>query len=274
MLIFPVCKINLGLSVLGKRSDGFHDMESVLYPVLLRDALDIVPASDTTHFQISGSEIPGNIEDNLVLKAYQLLDQDYKIGPVKIHLHKKIPTGAGLGGGSSDAASTLVLLNHLFSFGLSMDDLEEYARQLGSDCPFFIRNLPSLVSGRGDRLTPLDIHLEDYNLLIVKARVHINTASAYSWVQPSRNRIPLIEQIALPVETWDGQVQNDFEGPVFSRFPELMAIKNRIKGLGAVYASLTGTGSAVYGLFHKSISIPQSLDFPGCFTWYSGTERK
>lgn len=271
MLIFPVSKINLGLSVLAKRKDGFHTMESVLYPVSLCDALELASTSKAFSFDISGDVIPGKKEDNLVVKAYHLLARDYALDPVQIHLHKRIPAGAGLGGGSSDAAAALVGLNTLFSLQLSTEELEHYAAQLGSDCPFFIRSRPALATGRGEKLAPIDPGIGHYQLLVVKPDVHISTAMAYSWITPRSDRPSLSELIRQPVEAWEGRLVNDFEEPIFQRYPEFKDIKEKMKSMGAVYASLTGTGAALYGLFQRAVPLRPPFDFPGCFTWHSAT---
>jgi len=267
MVIFPACKINLGLSVLNKRADGFHNLETVLYPVRLSDILEIIPSEDRIRFTVSGIDLPGDPEANLVMKAYRLMNELYDLGPVDIHLHKVIPQGAGLGGGSSDAAHTLLLLNDLFSLGLSTETLEGYARELGSDCAFFIRRRPVLATQKGDVFQPVDADLGSYRIVIVKPSISVSTLQAYSWVSPDSKGSGLQEIFHLPVHEWGSRLKNDFEYPVLSRYPQIAEIKEKILGLGALYASMTGSGSAVFGIFEREKYQPDRADFPGCFSW-------
>lgn len=269
MIIFPGCKINLGLSIIEKRDDGFHNIESVLYPISLYDALEIIPSEDAFDFFISGSQIPGDIQDNLVVKAYQIINQRHKVGPVRMHLHKNIPTGAGLGGGSSDGASTILLLNDLFDLKLTISQMEEYARSLGSDCAFFIQDKPAFAYQKGDQLKLIDTQLKNYQLVIVKPAMHINTAAAYSWIKPGRKEFSVDQIINLPVHEWENHLINDFETAVFERFPELHTLKSTLIRHGAVYASMTGTGSAIFALFDKNSRLPTQEDFRGNFFWSS-----
>lgn len=267
MIIFPGCKINLGLSVLSKRQDGFHNIESILYPVPLFDILEILPAKENFAFKISGQEIPGNPMNNLVVKAFNLIDREHHVGPVEIILYKNIPSGAGLGGGSSDAAHTILLLNELFSLKLSISQMEEYARGLGSDCAFFIQNNPVLARDKGDQFISIDLSIDSHQLFIVKPNLHINTEQAYSWLKPKSGKIDLKDLKDSPVESWSKLLINDFEIPVFSKYPKLKELKDRLLDLGASYASMTGTGSAVFGLFKKNIDLPTQSDFPGDLIW-------
>lgn len=269
MINFPGCKINLGLSITEKRKDGFHDIESVMYPIPLCDVLEIVPSKNTFEFQQSGVAISGEPDQNLVVKAYKIIQQQHDIGPVKIHLHKNIPAGAGLGGGSSDCAHTILLLNKLFKLGLQNDKMENYARLLGSDCAFFIQNIPVLATQKGDQFNTIEINLAEYQILIVKPNLHINTTKAYSWIVPGKKKIPLNDIIQLPKINWREELINDFEIPMFSKYPFLTQIKKQIYDIGAVYSSMTGSGSAIYGLFNKSCTLPDNPKFPGCFTWLS-----
>jgi 4-diphosphocytidyl-2-C-methyl-D-erythritol kinase len=266
MLVFPNSKINLGLNILEKRTDGYHNIETVFYPVRLSDALEIIIARDGIfEFNQTGSLIEGDKEDNLCVRAYRLLEEGYNLPPVKIHLHKVIPVGAGLGGGSSDAAFSVMLLNKLFSLGLTDAGMANFTRQLGSDCTFFIKNRPVIASGKGDEFEPCSIDLSSRTILIVVPQIRISTAEAYSKVVPSNSVRPLRDTILKPIDQWKDAVQNDFEPSVFERCPEILKIKQQLYDMGAVYASMSGSGSAVYGIFEKK-EIP-SVSFPGCFAW-------
>jgi 4-diphosphocytidyl-2-C-methyl-D-erythritol kinase len=268
MILFPNCKINLGLNVISKRPDGYHNLETVFYPVPLHDALEIIPAGDgSSEFHSSGLEIPGDDRQNLCVRAFRMLQAEYKLPEVKMHLHKVIPMGAGLGGGSSDGAFTLKLLNGLFDLQLTDDRLREFAGQLGSDCPFFIENMPVLATGRGNRFSPCTIDLKGYRMVIVKPGVHVATADAYALLTPSEPVNPLAKVISQPVETWKGCLVNDFERTVFENHPVIGEIRKKLYDAGAVYASMSGSGSAVYGLF-AGITGMEEL-FPDCFTWSS-----
>ncbi|MCF8368246.1 MAG: 4-(cytidine 5'-diphospho)-2-C-methyl-D-erythritol kinase [Bacteroidales bacterium] len=266
MISFPSCKINLGLSVLNKRIDGFHNVKTILYPIPLNDALEIIPSSDKRFsFTDSGLKIQGDRKSNLVVKAYELLKSDFALKDVHIHLYKAIPMGAGLGGGSADAAHTIMLLNQLFKLNLSNDQMEGYCRQLGSDCAFFIKNTPALAFQKGDQFKAVKVDLTGYHIIIVKPEVHIKTPEAYSWITPSIKESPLHNIISNPVSEWNGQLINDFEIPVSKRFPVILDIKEKLLNEGALYASLTGSGAALYGIF----SNPPNLNglFKDCFVW-------
>lgn len=266
MLLFPNCKINLGLNILEKRPDGFHNIETVFYPVGLSDALEMIVARDGKfEFNQSGLSIEGKPEDNLCIKAYDLLVKDFKLPPVKIHLHKVIPIGAGLGGGSSDGAFSIKLLDKLFSLGISNSGMAEYTRKLGSDCTFFIENKPVIASGKGDEFDPCSIDLSACSILVVAPPIHINTAEAYSRVIPSEGEKSIKGSILNPIGQWKENLQNDFEPAVFSRHPRILQIKQQLFDLGAIYASMSGSGSAVYGIFEKK-QIPVS-PFSDCFVW-------
>lgn len=256
MITFPNAKINIGLNVVEKRPDGYHNLETIFYPVKLSDALEIVKASKT-EFSASGIPIGGDYENNLVMKAYRLLQADFDLSPVKIHLHKIIPFGAGLGGGSADAAFTLKLLNQLFSLGLDRATLESYATKLGADCPFFIQNKPAFAHGIGDKLEELKIDLSDYEIAIVKPGFSVSTPEAYKNIQPKKSGFDLRTIASLPVENWKQLIQNDFEVSVFPLYPEIAEIKQKLYEAGAVYASMSGSGSAVFGIFRH---LPADLD--------------
>jgi len=255
VIVFPNCKINLGLRILRKRSDGYHDLETVFYPLPLYDLLEVIrsPGDDLgLSFSTSGSPIAGNNSQNLCVKAYELLQKYHHALPAaKLHLHKVIPSGAGLGGGSADAAFTLKLLNEKFDLQLTTDQLFDYALQLGSDCPFFIINKPSFGEGRGEIIETLPLDLSPYKFIIVNPGIHINTAEAFSAIIPSQPTPSLKEIIQQPIETWKHDLINDFEESVFRQFPEIEAIKTRLYDAGALYSSMSGTGSTVYGIFTK-----------------------
>lgn len=252
MLIFPNCKINIGLHVTEKRADGLHNIETVLVPVDWRDILEIVPddrTNDETDLKCTGIRLFGTKENNLCLRAYALLAQKYNLPPIKMHLHKIIPVGAGLGGGSSDAVHTIIILNKLFKLNISENDQENYANELGSDCAFFIRNKPVFATGKGEVFEPVKLKLKNLFCVIIKPKIHISTSEAYSWVKPRKSRTSLRDLIQQPLSEWKNFIENDFEKVVFEKNPAIKNIKNRLYKLGAVYASMSGSGSAVYGLF-------------------------
>lgn len=266
MISFPNCKINLGLKITERRSDGFHNLETIFYPLNLSDILEIIKSPDGVFsFQTGGNKIPGKNEDNLCRKAYEILYKDFQISPVKIYLHKKIPIGAGLGGGSSDAAHTILLLNKLFDLRLSVEKMEDYARRLGSDCAFFIRNKPVFAYNKGDKFSEINISLKNYFYAIVKPEIHINTAKAYAGITPKPNIKPFSEIAKSPFEKWKYELTNDFEKPIFKQFPEIENIKNKLYQKGAIYSAMSGSGSAVFGIFNKKPKIENF--FPKCFCW-------
>lgn len=251
MIVFPNAKINIGLNIVEKRPDGYHNIESIFYPVKeLYDVLEIVEANKL-QFSSSGITIPGSESDNLCLKAYQLIQSDYKISPVHIHLHKVIPIGAGLGGGSSDAAFTLKALNQLFELNLTDDQLIGYARKLGSDCAFFIKNTPVYAFGKGDEFEAIVMDLTNYNIKIEYPNIHIGTAEAYAGVKPKPSSKSLKDLIKLPIENWKNSIKNDFEASIFLNYLQIKVLKEKFYNEGAIYASMTGSGSAVFGIFEK-----------------------
>ncbi len=264
MICFPNCKINIGLNIIEKRDDGFHNIETVFYPVGLCDALEIIE-SNKLSIEFSGIKIEGNANDNLCIKAYQLISENYNIPPVSIFLHKVIPTGAGLGGGSSDAAFMIRLLNKFFCLNISEGELIHFATILGSDCPFFLKNSPVFAHGRGEVIEEISLNLKGYHILIVKPDFEISTAKAYSLVKPSFSEFSLKNLPIQNISKWKNFVVNDFEIPVSKEFPEIIKIKNRLYNSGAVYASLTGSGSAVYGIYKSEPEIPSV--FEKYFTW-------
>lgn len=255
MVLFPHCKINLGLHITGKRPDGFHELETVFYPVPLKDILELVTSTDL-QFSSSGLEIPGNPASNLCLKAYHLLKEDFpQLPPVQMHLHKIIPMGAGLGGGSADGAFTLRLLNNKYALGLTDVELITYALKLGSDCPFFIINQPCYATGRGEHLTSINLDLSSYRFVIVHPGIHINTKWAFEQIQPSLPSKSIKEIIQLPIQDWKYYLSNDFESPIKQNYPAIEAIKLALYKDGAIYASMSGSGSAVYGIYPMNANI-------------------
>jgi len=267
MICFPTCKINLGLRITNKRADGFHALETVFFPISIKDALEIIIEPDTNAapitFTSSGLAINGDPSDNLCFKAYGLLKKDYPTIPnIKMHLHKTIPMGAGLGGGSADGAFTLVALNQLFNLQLSVDKLMQYALTLGSDCPFFIINTPAFASGRGEILKPINVNLDGYYIVIVNPGIAISTKLAFSLITPKVPDTNMEAIICEPVTLWKEKLINDFEQPIFNSFPELANIKETLYQKGAVYASMTGTGSTVFGIFPTSMMDTLSFNFP------------
>ncbi len=254
MIDFPNAKINIGLNIIEKRDDGFHNIESVFYPInTLCDVLEIVENKDkkAVEFQSTGIEIPKNDEHNLCVRAFFFLRKDFKIPFVKIHLHKTIPIGAGLGGGSADAAFTLKILNNLFCLKLSNQALINYAKKLGSDCAFFIENKPVYATQKGDVFKNIKLDLSNYKIKIVYPNTHISTAEAYETVIPKKANTCLYNLIDKPILNWKSAVKNDFELPIFKHHPKIKEAKQKMYKNGAIYASMTGSGSAVYGIFES-----------------------
>jgi len=265
MVSFPPCKINLGLSVLSKRADGYHNLQTCFFPIPWHDVLEIIRA-ETFHFTSTGNTIAGNPDENLCVKAYRLLKNELDLDPVQIHLHKIIPSGAGLGGGSSDAAYTLRLLNDIFSLNLNGQVLMDYAARLGSDCAFFVQDKPMVGSGRGEILKEISLSLNDKFLVVVKPNIHVSTADAFATIQPALTA-QSIEEIVLtyPISKWRKFLKNDFEETVFKKHPAIQLLKEKLYSLGASYAAMSGTGSAVYGIFDGEVNV--SHQFPGATTW-------
>lgn len=264
MVAFPHCKINLGLHVISKREDGYHTIDTCFYPVPWTDILEIIPSTEFA-FTSSGSVIPGKELDNLCVKAYQLLKTQFKLEPVKMHLHKVLPAGAGLGGGSSDASFTLRLLNSVFELKLSTIQLKELASLLGSDCAFFVEDKPMLGSGRGEQLTDLQLSLKGYYLVVVKPDIHVSTAEAYAGVKPQLPDKTISEILSYPIAKWKNLLVNDFEKSVFIKYPSIEAIKRELYHYGAAYASMSGSGSSVYGIFQSETDL--SSRFEGAQYW-------
>jgi len=266
MICFPNAKINLGLHVLSKRADGYHNIETVFYPIHLCDALEIVPATEgKTAFSQTGIQVAGKPEDNFVMKAYRLLKRDHDLPEVAIYLRKQIPFGAGLGGGSSDAAFMIKLLNDFADLKLSVEQMEEYAGQIGADCPFFIQNKPVFAEGIGNVFSPVAISLQAYHLVVEKPSVSVSTNDAYIQVKPRQPDFPLKEIIRMPINEWKNYLVNDFEPGVFARYPEIGEIKRKLYAEGALYASMSGSGSAVFGIFDKPVKLELPHKFETVF---------
>ncbi|MDR2125628.1 MAG: 4-(cytidine 5'-diphospho)-2-C-methyl-D-erythritol kinase [Prevotellaceae bacterium] len=256
MVVFPNAKINLGLNVLEKRNDGFHNIETVFYPVKLYDILEIVKSqNNVSNLFNSGLIINDSTNNNLCIKALNLLKKDFHLPEVDIFLHKNIPFGAGLGGGSADAANTLMLLNKMFDLCISDNRLMQYAAALGSDCAFFIKNKPQMASGRGEILNDIDADLSGYYFALIKPQVFVGTANAYAGIKPQKPKIRLSEIMAMPVGEWKYFLVNDFEYSVFARFPQIKTIKESLYSRGAIYASMSGSGSSVYAFFDKAVDV-------------------
>lgn len=283
MVVFPNCKINIGLYITDKRSDGYHNIETVFYPLPWHDALEVLPLTSQIQtvlekdpsikityqtkdilFVQSGLNIEGSATDNLCIKAFYLLKNKYSFPPVFIHLHKIIPSGAGLGGGSSDAAFTLKTIAKIFHLPVTGIELKQLALTLGSDCPFFIQNQPCIASGRGEELQSLSLDLTNYTFVLINPNIHISTAWAFPQIQPITPSINLQHIVQQPIETWKNVIYNDFEKPVFENYPIVKKIKDVLYDKGALYASLSGSGSTVYGIFSKKEKLDLN-SFPSSY---------
>jgi 4-diphosphocytidyl-2-C-methyl-D-erythritol kinase len=248
MIVLPNAKINIGLNITEKRPDGYHNLETVFYPLKINDALEAIIAPQL-NFTSSGITIPGDSESNLCIKAYELVKSDHGLPPLKIHLHKHIPIGAGLGGGSADAAFFIKLLNQQFGLKLTVDAMQNYARQLGADCAFFIENKPVYAFDKGDQFEPIELDLSKYVIVLVMPPVHVSTADAYSGVKPEPSAASLKDLIKLPVTEWKSHIKNDFEKSVIAKFPLIGEVKQTLYDAGALYASMSGSGASVFGIF-------------------------
>jgi 4-diphosphocytidyl-2-C-methyl-D-erythritol kinase len=261
MLIFPNAKINIGLNITEKRPDGFHNIESCFYPVGWSDALEITPA-DRFSFHTEGMDIPSDGSENLCEKAYRLLAADYPLAPVQMHLLKNIPVGAGLGGGSADAAFTITALNQYFGLKISFEKQLDYARRLGSDCAFFILNKPAYCFEKGDRFENIELDLSGKWIVMVNPRLHISTAEAYAGIRPQQTHGNLRILLSSPLSQWKNGVKNDFEATIFPKYPLLQEIKDHLYQYGALYAAMSGSGSTMYGIFETEINLrPQFEKF-------------
>lgn len=276
MICFPNAKINIGLHIVSRRSDGYHNLETLFYPIGLKDALEVIPireksetlsAEDEPGYRLfqSGTPVTSKAKDNLVVKALQLAAGKRAIPPIDIHLLKKIPSGAGLGGGSSDAAFMLQLLNDTFGLDFAQEELTRMAASLGADCAFFTRNQPALASGIGDVLEPVDLDLSGYFFMLVKPEITISTKEAYAMITPGEPEQPLKEIIQRPIQEWKGAVKNDFEPVIFEKYPEIYRIKQQLYEMGALYASMSGSGSAVYAFFKEEPATREA--FHDHFVW-------
>lgn len=265
MIAFANCKINLGLKIHSKRVDGYHNLETIFLPVAWYDIIEIIPSKKSNHFSFSGIPINDTLSNNTCYKAYQLVKQRYDIPDIRFHLHKTIPFGAGLGGGSSDAAFTLKILNSLFNLELNSTELKQMAASIGADCPFFIDNIPSIARGIGELLQPININLNDYYIVIAKPDFAISTKEAYQNVKPNAHFTSLSEQVVLPIDNWKNSIHNDFEQALHDKYPKIEEIKQWFYENGAIYASLSGSGSAVYGIFEQKSCKLRSKDF---YLWH------
>ena len=269
MLLLPNCKINIGLNIVSKRSDGYHNLETVFFPIPLRDNLEFkeIENEDVPYRLVSGGvPIEGKPEDNLIVKVYLDMKAEFNLPALELSLYKNIPMGAGLGGGSSDAAAMMKGLNEAYNLQLSAEDMEKRLAKFGADCPFFVRNKPAYATGIGDELTNCNVSLKDKFIVLVKPDVFVSTKQAYAYVTPKLPAIPLAEAIKLPIETWKEQIVNDFEQSVFPFHPELPAIKQTLYDMGAVYASMSGSGSTMYGIFNRPTPEANEV-FDKCFVY-------
>jgi 4-diphosphocytidyl-2-C-methyl-D-erythritol kinase len=268
MVLFPNAKINLGLRIIERRKDGYHNIETIFVPVGLCDVLEFVESSRlNTSITVTGINLIDNLQDNLVVKAWDIMHQKYGVPPVDIHLHKAIPVGAGLGGGSSDAAYMLKGLNRYFNCGASLPELEKLADQIGSDCPFFIQNMPAFATGRGELLEHINLPLENHKILLVTPGIHISTREAYESVIPRRHEKSLSELICQPVNNWQNLIFNDFEEPIFAKYPEIEKLKNKLHNAGAIYTAMSGSGSTVFGIYQEIDKKSINQLIPDCFFW-------
>jgi len=269
MLLFANAKINIGLNITSKRPDGFHNLETCFFPVGLSDIIEFKECNDKPRFSNTGIVLPDSAEDNLCIKAWKLLKTVFNIPPVEIHLHKQIPVGAGLGGGSSDAAFMLKGLNSEFKIGLSDSDLEKFAVELGSDCAFFIHNRPAFAKGKGELLEAVSIDLSAFKVVLINPGIHISTAEAYSSVTPCVPDKSIAEYLKLSPSKWQDNIVNDFEKGIFSAYPEIREIKEYLIASGAHYSAMSGSGSTVFGLFEKEIPEAVKEKFHKMFVWWN-----
>ncbi|NDV94874.1 4-(cytidine 5'-diphospho)-2-C-methyl-D-erythritol kinase [Dysgonomonas sp. 521] len=268
MITFPNAKVNLGLNVVSKREDGYHNLETIFYPVAIKDALEVIIREGhikDTFFE-AGIKTDADPDNNLVMKALRLMRSQYTFPPVEVHLLKKIPFGAGLGGGSADASFMLRLLNNTFNLGAPDEELIRLAVRLGADCPFFIHNHPVFASGIGEIFEEIELSLKDYYFALVKPDIHVSTKDAFALVAPQAPKQSLKDIIRLPVSAWKEVMVNDFEASVFAKHPGIALIKDALYEQGALYASMTGSGSSVFGIFKEEPDLSESL-YPGCFVW-------
>ena len=267
MINFPIAKINLGLNVVSKREDGYHNLETVFYPVPIKDALEVFPMEDgfpsdvRCDLKVTNLFIDGDEQKNLVVKAYNMIAQDYELPRVHVHLYKHIPTQAGMGGGSSDCAYMIRLLNEMFSLGMSDEKMIGYAARLGADCAFFIKAQPAYAEGIGEKLQPISIDLSGCKMLVVRPNIPVSTKEAFSLITPQVPKKNCLDIVRQPIETWKDELVNDFERSVFAIHPEIGRLKEMMYEQGAVYAAMSGSGSSVFGLFSDT---PDEKSFVGC----------
>lgn len=253
MILFPNAKINIGLDIVSRRADGYHNISTLFYPIPWKDILEIVPAKgEESTLTVTGRKVDCPAEKNLVMKAYRKLNEVVPLPPVDIFLHKVIPDGAGLGGGSADAAFTLVGLNRLFELGLTDEQLAEVAAEIGADCPFFIYNKPMLAEGIGNEFSATDLDLSSYTIAVIKPEDAVSTKEAYAGVTPEEPKTAISEAVKRDIGEWKYTVKNDFERSIFPNHPAIAEIKQRLYDMGAIYASMSGSGSSVYGIFSDS----------------------
>ena len=268
MICFPNAKINLGLNIVSKRADGYHNLETVFYPLPIHDALEIIvdeSLADDVFIQ-TGLRIEGRSDDNLVMKALRLMRAKYEFPLLEVSLLKEIPFGAGLGGGSADASFMLRLINDTFSLGAPDQELASMAVTLGADCPFFVYNKPVFASGIGEKFEDISLSLSQYYFVLVKPDIHVSTKDAFVNIAPEQPAMSLKEIIRCPVEQWSNLMVNDFEKSVFLKYPEIGKIKEKLYGSGAVYASMSGSGSSVFAIF-KDEQDGVGEQFPDSFVW-------
>ncbi len=267
MITFPNAKINIGLNIVERRTDGYHNIETVFYPIALCDILEVIKSEKTDYtLHSSGIPVDSDINSNLITKAYHLFKKDFDIPPVDVYFEKIIPFGAGLGGGSADAAFMLKMLNEIFELKLNIQQLENYASKLGADCPVFIQNKPVFASGTGNIFKNINISLKEYYISLIKPNIHVSTIDAYAGVKPQKPVHSLLETIQQkPIHEWKNFIENDFEKTVFVKHPAIEKIKNELYKQGAAYASMSGSGSSVYGIFEKETNMKEI--FPDCFVW-------
>lgn len=256
MIVFPNAKINIGINITSRRPDGYHNIETIFYPLPIYDALEALH-DDKLTFESSGLEIPGRIEDNLCIKGYHLIKKDHELPPLNICLHKHIPIGAGLGGGSANAAFFIKLINNLFNLDMTTANMLDYARQLGADCAFFIENKPVFAFEKGDRFEAVELDLSQYHIVLVMPQAHVSTAEAYRGVKPAPVKRSLKELITLPLEEWKNHIKNDFEESVFKNHPVIRGVKAALYYAGAIYASMSGSGASVFGIFNKKPDLSE-----------------
>jgi 4-diphosphocytidyl-2-C-methyl-D-erythritol kinase len=269
MIVFPNCKINLGLHITAKRTDGYHDIETIFYPVPFTDLLEVIPRDSEPDCALeqTGLSVAGTPEQNLCVKAYRLLKKDFpSLPPITIYLHKQIPSGAGLGGGSADGAFMLQLLANRFSLPVTKNDVERYSLALGSDCPFFIENKPVLAIGRGEKMRTIAVDLTGWHLALLLPGLHVSTKEAFDNCMPRTPSIGLEEIIQKPISAWRNELTNQFEETVFLHYPELARYKRSLYEQGAVYASMSGTGSTIFGLFSTAPDAMRLREECGCET--------